>query len=614
MSQTDLSRALNYPFDLEVLFQKKKALRRLLSEKPGPFLDKRIAILGGSTTAEIRDMLELFLLKEGIRPTFYESEYNRYLEDVMFDNPALASFHPEMIYVHTSYRNLKHHPAMTDSPEEVNAKVEAEMTQLRSFWRKIQSAFGALILQNNVELPPVRLLGNLDFSDHRGEVHFVHAINARLAAEAAASEGRVLIHDLHYLAACYGLDRWHDLPKWYAYKYALAYDAIPLLAHQLSRMILAACGKSRKGVIVDLDNTLWGGVVGDDGVDRLQIGQETAVAEAYAGFQAYLKDLRSRGIVLGVASKNDPAAAQSGLGHPENVLKPEDFASIQAGWDPKDRSITKIAQETNLGIDSFVFVDDNPAERDWVAAQLPGLAVPDTGADVTRFARILDREGYFEPIRLSDEDLARGRFYSENHKREQAAQGFADYGAFLSSLEMHAEIAPFSPLYLDRITQLIHKTNQFNLTTRRYTAPEVEALSRDPRTITLYGKLKDRYGDNGLVTALIARQDEDAAQVELWIMSCRVLQRRMEQALFSVLLEECRRRRISRLLGTYLPTPKNGLVRDLYETLGFKLRERQQDGGTLWEFTVPSSVSAGPELPMTIDPAPSGAKKGGNAP
>ena len=599
-NEAPLERALEYPFDLETLFQKKKAIRRLLAERDIPFLERRIAILGGSTSAELRDMLELFLLKEGIRPVFYESDYNRYYEDVMFDNPALVSFHPEIIYFHTTWRNIQSHPAMSDSVDAVKAKLEAELNKVQSLWTKIQANFGAVVIQNNVELPPVRLLGNLDFKDYRGKVHFVHAFNARLA-EVLAGHDRVLINDIHYLAAAFGLDRWHDHKAWHAYKYACAYDAIPLVAHNVSRIIAASCGKSRKGVIVDLDNTLWGGVVGEEGVNQIQIGHETPEAEAYSGFQSYLKDLRARGIVLGVASKNEAAAALEGLNHPESLLKPEDFVSIQTNWDPKDQSVKNIAKEANLGVDSFVFVDDNAVERDWARSQIPDLAVPDVGTDVTHFAQQLDRAGYFEPDHISSDDLARNQFYKENRQRAEAAQQFSNYDEFLRSLEMRAEIGPFCPVYLDRIAQLINKTNQFNLTTRRLTAADVEKLAADPRAITLYGKLSDRFGDNGWVTLLVASQEADQAHLDLWLMSCRVLKRRMENALLKVLLEECRRRGISRLIGYYYPTTKNGMVRDFYQELGFTLIERQEDGRSRWALPVTSESTGASDVPMTIE-------------
>ncbi|HTB33411.1 MAG TPA: HAD-IIIC family phosphatase, partial [bacterium] len=326
----------------------------------------------------------------------------------------------------------------------------------------------------------------------------------------------------------------------------------------------------------------WGGVIGDDGVCGIQLGQETPQGEAHTALQDYARQLRQRGVILAVASKNEPANAQEGFTHPDTVLKLDDFASFKANWDPKHENLIAMAAELSLGLDALVFVDDNPAERAIVRQGAPGVAVPELGDDPSTYPVVLDRAGYFETVALTDDDLKRAGQYAANAQRDLSRAGFKDYGGFLDSLEMEAEIRPFSELYLDRITQLTNKSNQFNLTTRRYTETEMRAVMADPTKVALVGRLKDRYGDNGLVSVVIGEVDGGDLRLALWLMSCRVLKRGMEDAMANAVEAAGRERGLRRLVGEYLPTAKNGMVRDLYGRLGFTRESEDAAGRSIW--------------------------------
>jgi FkbH-like protein len=582
--------ALDYPFRVDVIHKRKKSLKSSLL-KGGPFLDKRIAILGGSTTDEIKDVLELFLLREGIRPQFYQSDYNRYYEDVMFPNEALAQFEPEIIYIHTTQANLTQVPLAADSRDIVEAKLATELTKFTSLWEKIRSTYSCTVIQNNFELPHYRILGNLDFSAFQGRTHFTMRLNLAFA-EYAQTHQDFYINDINYQSASFGLAKWHDPTFWHAYKYALSYDAIPTLSHSVARIVTAVYGKSKKCLVLDLDNTVWGGVIGDDGADNIKIGKETAIGEAYSAFQQYATDLKRRGIILAVCSKNDPEIAVQGFSHPDSILSIKDFAAFKVSWDPKYLALRQIASEIKVGLDSLVFVDDNPAERELVRRKITEIAVPDVGADVADFIGFIDRAGYFEPAVLSADDIQRTKFYEANLERQDLQADVADYGEFLASLDMTAEIGPFSPKYLDRLTQLVNKTNQFNLTTRRYSASEIENMSRSPRALTLYGRLRDKFGDNGLISAIAGNVKDATLHIDLWVMSCRVIKRDMEFAMFDELVRECMDRGVNRIVGYYYPTPKNAMVAELFPQLGFTLTTRSETGNTEWAFDVGSSHDA----------------------
>jgi FkbH-like protein len=567
------------------LLRKRKSLRRQLAAVEG-LQPIRIAVLGGSTTNEVVDLLELFLLASGFQPTFRQSEYGRFYEDAVLDPAELIAFAPDIVYLHTSCLNVQQIPPVDTSTTTLQPYVVAELSRYQLIWQSIEQNLSALIIQNNFELPPHAILGNLDAVSSGGATRFFLELNA-VFARAAETNPRLLLQDVNSLSARIGLSQWFDWDRYFSYKILVTTEASVAMARSLASIIRAIYGKTRKVLVLDLDNTLWGGVIGDDGVDKIQIGRETPVAEAYTAFQEYCLSLRQRGILLAVCSKNEDEVAKQGFEHPDSVLKLEHFSCFKANWKPKHENILAIATELNLGVDSFVFVDDNPAERAIVEAQIPGTAVPDIGNEVSRFASIVEAGRYFEPISMSQEDLSRAALYRSNAARTSSEAKFANYGEYLDSLEMTAEIECFRPLYLQRIAQLTNKTNQFNLTTRRYTLAEMEAISRDPAYIGIYGKLSDRFGDNGLISIVLGRRDEDVLHLDLWLMSCRVLKREMELAMLDVIATHAKAIGIRSLRGYYFPTRKNGMVSDHYEKLGFEqISANPESGSTGWTLDI----------------------------
>jgi len=563
----------------DLLLKRKKLRRELLAAED--LREVRIAILGGSTTNELADLFEICALASGFKPIFYQSEYGRFYEDAVVDSQALIDFRPELVYVHTSCMNILAFPPVQCTEAELQSYVAAEVERYRQIWQALGENVPCQIIQNNFELPPHAILGNMDAVAPGGHARFVMELNQAFAREAAGNT-KLLIQDIHGISARTGLNQWFDWDRWYSYKILWTPEANLAVARSLNSMLRALYGKSRKVLVLDLDNTLWGGVIGDDGADNILIGRETPVAEAYTAFQEYCLSLRNRGVLLAVCSKNDEETARQGFEHPDSVLKLEHFSCFKANWDPKHENIRDIARELNLGEDSFVFVDDNPAERAIVEAQVPGIAVPDIGKDVSSYAAIIDAGRYFEPVSLSTEDMERAALYADNSQRAAFSAKFADYGEYLDSLEMTAEIDTFKPVYIERIAQLTNKTNQFNLTTRRYTLAEMEAIAGDARHIGIYGKLSDRFGDNGLISIVLGRREESTVHLDLWLMSCRVLKREMELAMLDALAARARAAGATRLYGYYIPTKKNGMVANHYETLGFELVSRDAESGSIW--------------------------------
>lgn len=582
----NLQQIFTYPYDSDLLLRKQKSIKReLLARKDVFYTPSRIAVLGGSTVDDIKNVLELFLLESGIKPIFYQSEYNKFYEDAVFGNAELDEFRPEIVIVFTSTVNIRNFPNIADSKTAVQEKLVAEYERFTTIWKALQNRYHAVIIQNNFDLPYESDIGSL--AAVRGRNRFVSALNEKLAIYADNHE-EFYIHDLHGLSARIGLRKWHNHSQYASYKFAMDYDVMPDVSLGLAKIIRAMLGKARKCLMLDLDNTLWGGVIGDDGVENIKIGHETPVAEAYTAWQEYVLRLKERGVILAICSKNEEEIAKSGFSHPDSVLKLTDFIAFKANWLPKNENIAAIAKEINIGTDSLVFIDDNPAERQIVRDTMPEVAVPEVdGADVFSYIRAIEEAGYFETVAVSGDDLKRNESYQANKARQELSESVASYDDFLKSLNMTAEIAEFQPVYFDRIAQLTGKTNQFNLTTRRYTRAEIESMANDPHYITLYGRLTDKFGDNGLISVVIGEKQENELHILLWLMSCRVLKRGLEENMLDVLTAKAIEAKCTKLIGYYYPTKKNKMVAGLYESFGFSMVGNDDDG-TVWELSLDS--------------------------
>ena len=570
-----------YPFDSAEIMKKQRSLKRALLSDGSKRIEKKIAVLGGSTTNGIVDMLELFLLYYGIKAEFYQCEYAQYWQDAMF-GAELREFQPDFVFIHTTSRNITAFPEMSMSMEEADSLLKNQLEHFTVMWDKLREDLSCPIIQNNMEMPYWRLLGNKDCADFHGRVNFVTRLNGGFY-DYAATHSDFYIHDINYLSASLGLENFSDPLYWNMYKYAVAVPFFPDFAFSLAKIFASLLGKNKKVLALDLDNTLWGGVVGDDGVENLALGQEVPLGQAYCEFQSYIKAQKQLGVLLTVCSKNDRENAIAGLEHPDGVLRPDDFTVIKANWEPKSLNIQQTAKELDLLPESIVFVDDNPAERAIVGDM--GIETPPMDG-IENYIKTLDKGGYFEVTNFSADDLRRVEMYKQNAERAAAQSSFKDYGEYLDFLEMKAVIEDFSPINLARVTQLTNKSNQFNLTTKRYSPAEMEKVYKSENYIRLCGRLTDKYGDNGIVSVVIGEKQGDVLDIQLWLMSCRVLKREMEFAMLDVLAQKAKEQGITKLVGHYYPTPKNSMVKDLYMDFGFTKTEEDGDGNTRWELSL----------------------------
>jgi FkbH-like protein len=462
-----------------------------------------------------------------------------------------------------------------------------------------RQAFQCAVVQQAVMPSFAPVLGNQEHRLAGSPASLVDQVNAALPA-AAADEG-VSVLALDAFAREQGLRRWYDAGLWYRAKQEVHPAMSPLYGEQVARVVGALLGQSRKCLVLDLDNTLWGGVIGDDGLEGIVLGQGSAAGEAYLELQLYAKRLMERGVVLAVCSKNDEANALAPFErHAEMALRRGDIACFVANWQDKAANLRRIAQELNLGLDALVFVDDNPAERGLVRKELPMVAVPQMPDDPAEYVRVLAAAGYFEGLGVTDEDRARAAQYAANARREAGrVESATDLVGYLAGLGMELAWQRFDAAGLGRIVQLINKTNQFNLTTRRVVEAEIERALGRPDVLGLQFRLKDMYGDNGMIGVTLCESasaeglkaagfpgvavEEGDGFVGIWLMSCRVLGRQVEEATMNVLAEQARAMGLRRIFGCYLPTAKNSMVREHYGRLGFELVATAADGATLWK-------------------------------
>jgi FkbH-like protein len=571
-----------------------RALAEFVTESPSGFSRLRLAILASTTIDHLAPAIRVAGLRRGLLLDVYIGGYGQYRQELWDAASPLWRFSPQLIVLSITAREAIEAIPITATPEAVRKGVDQFVSELRVLWRRARESFNATVIQQTFLNITDPLFGNLDRQVAAAPSAVVARLNDELS-NAAASDG-VLLLDIARAAERNGTDFWFDRARWFQAKQEISPQAAPMYGDLLVRIIAAQQGLSRKCLVLDLDNTLWHGVIGDDGIDGIVLGQGSAVGEAHLSLQRYAKQLMDRGIILAVCSKNDRAVAEEIFQkHPEMILRRSDFAAFMANWKDKAENLKAIAAQLNLGIDSLVFVDDNPVERARVRQALPVVAVPELPEDVANYARCLADAGYFESVSFTREDQHRTTQYAANVEREALRGSTENMEEFLQGLGMSMDFGPFAAIDLPRIAQLINKTNQFNPTTRRRNLDEIAGLAADARNLTLQFRLVDRFGDNGLVMAMILLQDPvepDVLAIDTWVMSCRVFGRQLEFEAMNVAVDAALKRGVRSFRGEYIPTAKNGIVSELFPRLGFThLREpASRNGQTNWIMSLNNHV------------------------
>jgi len=555
----------------------------------------RLGILGDCATQHYTQCLAAALKLRGIWPDIHEAEFDSIQQETLDRDGPLFRHAPKAVVLFNCVQKLEERHALSKEPD---GFVQHVLDEMQDVWDRLLAGGVETILQHNFCLPMFRPFGNFTVASRHSLLDMVAHINGALA-ERALANGAVRIVDTEGQAAFFGKKQWLDERLWCQAKQALSPRFLPPLAKSVSDIIAERTGRSVKCVILDLDNTLWGGVLGDVGYDGIEIGEVTNIGMVFQRFQNALLQLKRRGVILAICSKNDEANVRRVLAeHPDMVLRESDFVKVSANFSDKVGNIREIRAALNISLESMVFIDDSAFERDFVRTALPELQVPEMPEDPADFVTALTAWNLFETGNSSAEDASRTAFYQANARRQALEEKAADLPAYLRALEMEADIRPFDGFTTPRASQLFQRSNQFNLTTIRYSEAELTAIAADPDCDTFTLRLQDRLGDNGIVAAVIARAAGEALHVDSWIMSCRVLGRRVEQATLDVLARLARSRGCKRLVGEYRPTAKNAMVAGLYADLGF-VPEREEDGANFFVLDL-SGYRRPAEIPIDI--------------
>jgi FkbH-like protein len=545
---------------------RRRALRDGRLTEPGKAL--RLAVVGGCTLSPLADLIEHFAsVLADVRIELWKGEFDNYVSEILDEGSELFEFKPDLVLLLPSVHRCRYSGPASAAREEQLGVADGVASEILGLCDRINRTSKAQVVLANFPLPSHHDPGPLRNTSLTSDYAFRRYVNTQLGFRAPEY---VHLCDVEFLANRLGTIAAEDPKAWFEGKQPYSAALMVQVAKEVGHALARLTRPTKKVIVLDLDNTLWGGVIGDDGLEGIEIGTTSPRGEAFRAFQQYLLELAGRGILLGVCSKNDHAnAVEPFLKHPEMVLKLSDIVNFKANWDPKADNIREMATELNLGLDSFVFVDDNPAEIEIVRQFVPEVTGICLGDDPSTFVRALADSRFFEVRNVTAEDFERAELYSKEAKRQELKSTATDMDSYLSSLEMVAEVSPFSKLDVPRIAQLINKSNQFNLTTRRRTEAEVLAMIEDPEVDGFTIRLADRFGNHGLIAVVIGQFAENDYVVDTWLMSCRVLKRQVEQVTLNQIVESARRLGSERVIGVYKPTVKNAMVAGLYEKLGF---------------------------------------------
>jgi FkbH-like protein len=564
--------------DFEELFllsslRKKAHARKLLPPRP-PRDRLRLAILGGYSLYPLHELIEHLCEVENAPVELWQGDYDNYISEIMDEGSELYSFAPQVVFLLPAERRCTYTGHLTDPRELPQAEARRVVDSLLDLARQVNAKTGAEIITTNFRLPPQHDLGAFRSRTLASDWSFRKWVNLELGLAAPAylhvCDWEFLAHRIGGLAA-------RDERSWFESKQPCSPALMVELAREAAHLILSLKRAPKKVLVLDLDNTLWGGVVADDGLEGIELGDTSPRGEAFKAFQKYIVSLKQRGVLLAVCSKNDHArAAEPFQKHPDMVLKMEDIVSFKANWEPKSENIRAMAPELNLGLDSFVFVDDNPAEIEIVRQFVPEVTTILLGPDPSEYAAQLADARLFEPRSITSEDAERTSQYRADAQRKALEASVTDMASYLDSLQMEGAISEFTPVDVPRLSQLINKSNQFNLTTRRRSEAEVMAVMNDPEYAGYSMRLRDRFGDHGLISVVIGRKEQETMHLDTWLMSCRVLKRQVEEEVLNEIARLARARGCTRLQGLFLPTPKNEMVRDFYARMGFTLTSESE--------------------------------------
>ncbi len=567
-----------------------------------PILDEKdaiqLAVIGSSTLEPLAACIDVKSRLEGFNPATFVGGFNTYRQEAMDKTSSLYKAKPDVVILAVDAWSVLDHMFLSIFPrtsENERSELKKQLVKdVASIAQILEKHTSAIILLNNFVVPVFSPLGIVDNKQKTGLKRFFEDANSELA-EFFSESSRVFVVDLDSTASDFGKSRITNWNTWYRGSVPFSEDFTPFLADTYLRYIRALKGSTKKCIVLDLDNTLWGGIIGEDGIEGIKLGNVSPGIE-YVDFQRGLLSLYNRGIILAICSKNNyDDAIKVFQEHPFQILKEEHFAAMRINWQNKAANIAELAKEINIGLDSMVFFDDNPVERSIVTQAHPEVLVVDLPKNSRLYRETLENLDVFDVLSLTKEDMARGEMYVGKRKRAELETSVESIEDFLRTLDLKVRIKPVDDFDSPRVVQLIGKTNQFNLTTRRYTDAEVQQFRKDENSIVYSMAVTDKFGDEGVVGVAIIKKKNGDWWIDNLLMSCRVIGRSIETALLAKIVSDAQDEGASRIIGEYIPTKKNPPAADFYEKHGFGMPAQTDDNGTSWILNLDTDTVEVPE-------------------
>lgn len=543
------------------------ALKKNLKKDFSGLKEIKVAIVGDSATQFLTQSLKAYGYEAAVHFNIFEADYNQVDRQILDSSSQLYEFSPEFVIIAQGVKKLGN--KFYKSPKE-NKRTFADyiISENENYYNTITSRLKAKVIFFNFAEVNDTIFGNFSNKTELSFIYQLRKLNYELMNLSMRCKN-AFIMDYSSLHSHFGHGYSFDPKIYYNTDMTMSLDILPFVAKNITDIILSISGKFKKCLVLDLDNTTWGGIIGDDGIENIQVG-DLGIGKAFTELQLWAKQLKERGIILAVCSKNTESTAKEPFEkHPDMVLRMDDIAVFVANWDNKADNIRYIQSVLNIGFDSMVFLDDNPFERNIVRENIPDILVPELPEDPAQYLNYLLKLNLFETASFSEEDENRTKQYQEEAGRVVAQKSFTNEDDFLKSLDMTSEVKPFDTFNVPRVSQLSQRSNQFNLRTVRYTEAEIEAISKSDKYISLTFGLKDKFGDNGLICVILLEKQDKNLFIDTWFMSCRVLKRGMENFTLNTIVKKAKEQGFDKIIGEYIPTSKNGMVKDHYEKLGF---------------------------------------------
>jgi FkbH-like protein len=547
-----------------------KDLKKNLKKDATGLKSIKLSLLGDSSTQLLNTSLKGMGYEYGFQLDIWEADYDQ-IDGQFFDESSeLYLSEPDIVVVFRSTKKIQ--KALYKKAQDARPRFyQMFLEEVKDQYQRIKTKFPKCkMVYCNIPEVNDGVFGNFSNKTDYSLLYQIRKINTGLM-ELSLELKDIFICDVAALQAFHGYAFAHDESAYVNSDMVFSLDFLPMVAKHIVDVVASLMGKIKKCLILDLDNTTWGGIIGDDGMENIQIG-DLGVGKAFTELQLWAKQLKERGIILAVCSKNNEITAKEPfLSHPDMVLRMDDLAVFVANWETKVDNIRYIQSILNIGFDSMVFLDDNPFERNIVRENIPGITVPELPANPEQYIGYLQQSNLFETASFSLNDTDRTRQYQKEAERASFSRSFTSEDEFLESLDMKSDALSFSKFNTPRVAQLSQRSNQFNLRTIRYSEGDVENLISDSNFITASYTLEDKFGNNGLIGMIILRKENaDTLFIDTWIMSCRVLKRGMEHFMLNHIADLALENKFSKLKGEYLPTAKNSMVKDHYKSLGFQ--------------------------------------------